>query len=67
MRLNMRSEAHSQFLCRVKHELTVTPHDCSIDYHSGCLNILELTAKEVVYQGCVGSLRDERWCMVRWC
>lgn len=67
MRLNMRSEAHSQLLCRIKHELTITPHDRSIDDHSGRLHILELTAKEVVLKSCVGSLRNERWCVVRWC
>lgn len=67
MRLDMRSKAHAQFFRRVEHKLTITPHDRSIDDHSRCLHILELTAEEVVFQGSVGSLGDKRWCVVWWC
>lgn len=65
MCLDMCSEANTQLLRCVKHELTVTPHNCSIDYNRRCLDIFDLAAEKVMLESCVRGLWDERWCMER--
>ena len=59
----MCSEAHAQLFRSVKHELAVTPYNRGVDYDCRCWNILELAAEKVMFKGCVGGLRDKRWCM----
>ena len=65
MCFDMCPEANAQFLRCLQHELAVTPHDCSIDHDSRCLDIFNLAAEEVVFESCLRGLWDERWCMER--
>jgi len=67
MRLNMRSKPHTQLLRRLKHKLTVPSHDSNIDHDGWRLHVFELTAEEVVFESCVGGLRDEGWSVVGRC
>jgi hypothetical protein len=53
MCLDMRSEAYSQLLRRIEHQLTVASHNCSVDDYSRCLDIFELAAEEVMFESCV--------------
>jgi hypothetical protein len=53
MCLDMCSEAHSEFLRRIEHQLTVASHNCSIHDYGRCLDIFELAAEEVMFEGCV--------------
>jgi hypothetical protein len=67
MCLDMCSETNSQLFRGIEHELAVSPYDRGINYDRRCLNILELAAEKVMFEGCVRGLRDKRWCMEWWC
>jgi hypothetical protein len=67
MRLNMSSKPQSQFPRRIEHQLTVTPHNRSIDDHSRRLNIFKLSAEEVMFKSRVRGRGDERGCVKLGC
>jgi hypothetical protein len=65
MCFNMCSEANTQLLRCIKHKLTVTPYNCSVNYNCRCLNIFNMAAEKVMLESCVRGLWDERWCVER--
>jgi hypothetical protein len=53
MCLDMCSEAYSQLLRRIEHQLTIASHNRSVDDNGRCLDILELATEEVMFESCV--------------